>query len=84
MDYAYISSNLFADSQLKMGQLDSDSGDENVFIIGVIMKKMKYRCSSLYDFADEETIDLNFREKLRSDNLVSDEDVLEFESDQQV
>lgn len=45
---------------------------------------MKYRQSVLYEFADEETLDIEFREKLRSDNLISDSDVLEFEDDQQV
>lgn len=45
---------------------------------------MKYRSSVLYDFQDEEALDFDFRKKLRDNCLVSDDDLLEFEGDQQV
>lgn len=70
---------------VKLSQLaEVKNQAEDYFIIGVILKKMKYRQSILYEFADEETLDIEFREKLRSNNLISDSDVLEFEDDQQV
>lgn len=56
----------------------------DVFIVGVILKKMKFRPSVLYAFQDEEALDFDFQKKLISNCLVSDDDFLEFESDQQV
>uniref|UniRef100_A0A915E7U1 DNA polymerase delta subunit 2 n=1 Tax=Ditylenchus dipsaci TaxID=166011 RepID=A0A915E7U1_9BILA len=69
---------------IKISQLADVTMNGEFFVIGVILKKMKYRRSVLYGFTDEETMDFDFREKLRSDCLVSDEDSLELEDYQQI
>lgn len=74
----------FLDPQIQVTQLSNVSKTTDSFVVGVILKKMKYRASVLYAFQDEEALNFDFREKLVSNNLVSDEDVLEFEGDQQV
>ncbi len=52
--------------------------------MGVVLKKMKYRQSVLYEFLDDDTLDRDVREGIGAQNLVSDADQLEFEDSQQV
>lgn len=58
--------------------------DKEAFVIGVVLKKMKYRRSVLYEFLDEDTLEGDVREKIQTENLTCTTDYLEFEDLHQV
>lgn len=75
---------LFLGSHINVSGLTEVSQDgKDYFVVGVILKRMKYRRSVLYEFT-EDALDFEFREKIASDNLVAPDDYLELEDYQQV
>ncbi|KAI1724953.1 DNA polymerase alpha/epsilon subunit B domain-containing protein [Ditylenchus destructor] len=71
-------------SHITVSGLTEVSQDGNdYFVVGVILKRMKYRRSVLYEFT-EDALDFEFRDKIASDNLVAPDDYLELEDYQQI
>jgi len=73
------------DSDVERSLLVDLKQNKEAFVIGVVLKKMKYRRSVLYEFLDEDTLETDVRERIQSGtDLACTTDYLELEDSHQV
>ncbi|KAL7070372.1 hypothetical protein ACQ4LE_010277 [Meloidogyne hapla] len=74
---------ILGNDNLTSTTIDYQISNNDVLLVGVVFKKMKFRQSVLYEFADDSNLKLKYTKDV-NDNLVDESDLLELENNQQL